>query len=49
MSDPALADIVASFSARGPSRALPDVIKPDMTAPGVMIWAATNQDSALDL
>lgn len=33
-------DIMASFSSRGPSLSVPDVIKPDVTAPGVDIWAA---------
>ncbi|KAD4983186.1 hypothetical protein E3N88_19857 [Mikania micrantha] len=34
------APIVASFSARGPSGFISDIIKPDVTAPGVEILAA---------
>ncbi|MCP4423958.1 MAG: S8 family serine peptidase, partial [Chloroflexi bacterium] len=37
--DPANGDIMADFSSRGPAGAL-DVLKPDITAPGVSIWAA---------
>lgn len=33
-------DIMASFSSRGPNPTVPDVIKPDITAPGVDILAA---------
>jgi uncharacterized repeat protein (TIGR01451 family) len=33
-------DILASFSSRGPDATLPDVLKPDATAPGVSIFAA---------
>jgi uncharacterized repeat protein (TIGR01451 family) len=36
----AKADIVASFSSRGPSRSVPDVMVPMLAAPGVEIWAA---------
>ncbi|MCA9960148.1 MAG: S8 family serine peptidase, partial [Anaerolineales bacterium] len=36
-------DIMASFSSRGPAGAL-DVLKPDITAPGVDIWAAISND-----
>ncbi len=38
--DPALGDIMADFSSRGPVGILPDLIKPDVTAPGVDIFAA---------
>jgi uncharacterized repeat protein (TIGR01451 family) len=38
--NPANADIMADFSSRGVNRALPDIIKPDVTAPGVGIMAA---------
>ena len=41
--DPANGDIMASFSSRGPAGAL-DVLKPDITAPGVDIWAAINNN-----
>ncbi|CAH1421351.1 unnamed protein product [Lactuca virosa] len=35
-----VAPLVASFSSRGPSRFIYDIIKPDVTAPGVEILAA---------
>lgn len=35
-----LADRMAYFSSRGPDLTSPNVIKPDVTAPGVAIWAA---------
>jgi subtilisin family serine protease len=38
--DPANGDVMAAFSSRGPSPAVPDVIKPDVTAPGLDIFAA---------
>ena len=38
--NPANADVMAKFSSRGANRAMPDVIKPDVTAPGVGIMAA---------
>lgn len=38
--DAATADVVASFSSRGPSRSVPDLIVPGIGAPGVSIWAA---------
>ncbi len=41
VTDPALGDIMAGFSARGPNPAF-DVIKPDLTAPGVNILGALN-------
>ena len=40
---PANGDIMAKFSSRGPNRgALSDIVKPDVTAPGVGIFAAYN-------
>ncbi len=38
-------DIIADFSARGPDSQV-DVIKPDVMAPGVNIWAAVDTDGA---
>ncbi|MEX1072515.1 MAG: S8 family serine peptidase [Chloroflexota bacterium] len=38
--DPAFGDVMASFSSRGANQAAPDLIKPDVTAPGVDILAA---------
>ena len=38
--DPAVGDIMAGFSSRGPSNL--DVLKPDVTNPGVSIFAAVN-------
>ncbi len=38
----AFGDIMASFSSRGPDATSPGVIKPDVTAPGVDIMAASN-------
>lgn len=38
--DPAFGDIMASFSSRGQNPSVPDVLKPDVTAPGVDIFAA---------
>lgn len=44
--DPALADVMAGFSSRGPlTNAAKDVIKPDVTAPGVDILAAFRSGS----
>ena len=40
----ALADRMAGFSSRGPDLSDPNVIKPDVTAPGVAIWAAWMND-----
>jgi subtilisin family serine protease len=39
---PANGDVMASFSSRGPNPSVPGVIKPDVTAPGVDIYAAFN-------
>jgi hypothetical protein len=39
-----LGDRMAGFSSRGPDASVPDVIKPDITAPGVAIWAAWMDD-----
>jgi subtilisin family serine protease len=36
------ADVMAPFSSRGPQSPVPDIAKPDMTAPGVDILAATS-------
>ena len=41
--DPAAADIMASFSSRGPNSSF-DVLKPDLTGPGVNILAAVATD-----
>ena len=35
-------DVMASFSSRGPNKPAPDIVKPDVTAPGVDILAAFN-------
>ncbi len=40
--DAANGDVMASFSSRGPNPSVPGVIKPDVTAPGVDIYAAFN-------
>jgi hypothetical protein len=40
--DPANGDVMAAFSSRGANPSVPDVIKPDVTAPGVDILAAFN-------
>ena len=41
--DPANGDVLADFSSRGPNGAF-DVLKPDVTAPGVDIWAAVQTE-----
>jgi subtilisin family serine protease len=48
-SNPSRADILASFSPRGPGVTIPHVVKPDLVAPGVDILAATKDpdDSVL--
>ena len=38
--DPLYGDIMASFSSRGANPSIPSIIKPDVTAPGVDIFAA---------
>ncbi len=47
ISDPALADKMADFSSRGPNTAM-DVLKPDITGPGVDILAAIRTTAPLD-
>lgn len=42
------ADIMGSFSSRGANRSLPDIVVPDVTAPGVGIWAAYAQGAGGD-
>lgn len=42
--DNAFGDIMADFSSRGANRALPGIIKPDVSAPGVGIVAAVGVD-----
>ncbi|MCP4896989.1 MAG: S8 family serine peptidase [bacterium] len=44
--NPAVADIMASFSSIGPNEGF-SVLKPDLTAPGVAIFAALSDDPAL--
>jgi subtilisin family serine protease len=39
---PSNGDVMASFSSRGPDKNVPDVLKPDITAPGVDVLAAVN-------
>jgi len=38
--DPSAGDIMASFSSRGPNLGIPELLKPDLVAPGVDILAA---------
>jgi len=38
-------DVMASFSSRGANPAVPDLLKPDVTAPGVDILAAFNNEA----
>ena len=45
--DPTLADVMAKFSSRGPNSAM-DVIKPDITGPGVDVLAAVQSTAPLD-
>jgi len=44
--DPALGDVMGEFSSRGPNMPVPDVIKPDVTAPGVDILAALDNTNS---
>ena len=39
--NPSNGDVMADFSSRGPNPPVPDVLKPDVTAPGVAILAAS--------
>jgi hypothetical protein len=41
-------DVLARFSSRGPQMAVPDIPKPDLTAPGVDILAADSPAPAID-
>jgi subtilisin family serine protease len=43
---PGPGDVVAAFSSRGPQAEMPDVPKPDLSAPGVDILAAATPDPA---
>ncbi|HET6447242.1 MAG TPA: S8 family serine peptidase, partial [candidate division Zixibacteria bacterium] len=45
--DPSNGDQMAGFSSRGPNTALLDIIKPDVTAPGVDILAAYKTNSVV--
>ncbi|KAK4277905.1 hypothetical protein QN277_015826 [Acacia crassicarpa] len=45
----ALAPMVASFSSRGPSNVSPDILKPDLVAPGVSILASWSQNSSISV
>jgi subtilisin family serine protease len=45
--DPTRADVLAGFSSRGPNSEAPDVLKPDVTAPGVDVLAAVNSANPL--
>ncbi|XP_019056322.1 PREDICTED: subtilisin-like protease SBT4.5 [Tarenaya hassleriana] len=40
------APVVASFSSRGPNTIIPDILKPDVTAPGIEILAAYSLDAS---
>jgi hypothetical protein len=43
---PALGSVMADFSSRGPNPAAPDIIKPDITAPGVNVLAGNTPTPA---
>jgi subtilisin family serine protease len=43
---PRTGDVIAPFSSRGPQLAVPDIVKPDLTAPGVDILAANTPTPA---
>jgi len=45
--DPSIGDVMAGFSSRGPQQAF-DVLKPDVTAPGVDIFAADKSEEGAD-
>ncbi|KAK3127514.1 hypothetical protein QOZ80_7AG0574430 [Eleusine coracana subsp. coracana] len=42
------ASVVAGFSSRGPNPVVPELLKPDIVAPGVNILAAWSHDAPLD-
>jgi subtilisin family serine protease len=44
---PSNGDVMASFSSRGPDKTVPDVLKPDIAAPGVDVLAAVNTTNPL--
>lgn len=46
---PATGDVMAAFSSRGMDRAAPDIIKPDVAAPGVQILAGNSPTGPLGL
>jgi hypothetical protein len=46
---PATGDVMAAFSSRGMDRAAPDIIKPDVAAPGVQILAGASPTGPLGL
>lgn len=46
--DNAHGDIMASFSSRGPNGSVPDLIAPNISAPGRAIWAAYHQGAGGD-
>jgi subtilisin family serine protease len=46
---PLTGDVMAAFSSRGRDRAAPDIIKPDVTAPGVQILAGASPTGPLGL
>ena len=52
MGNSLLAPKVASFSSRGPNRLTPEILKPDVIAPGVNIlagWTGSNSPTGLDM